>query len=177
MLVESITPVVLLALFFRFKGDAILLTKYSIMFLFLIPVFFIDLYHRLILDKLTIPMAVLGLLFTLMNDSDVRFLEAVLTALGIIILLLFIAWIYEKVRQREGIGGGDIKLLAALSIYIGVLSISFVIFISSLLAVIIALITAKTQKHEIPFGPFLAITSLFWVFLGNNFLNWYINLF
>jgi len=177
LVVEFVTPLILLALFFKFGTDLILFAKYAILFFFLIPIFFIDIFHRLILDKLTIPMAIIGLAFALLPESDITFLNAMLTSVGILVIMLLIAWLFEKVRKKEGMGGGDIKLLAAMAAYVGAINISFIVFFSSLLAVGFALFSRKGREDGIPYGPFLAAAALVWVLTGNFFLGWYLSMF
>ncbi len=163
-------------MFWRFQDNVFLFIKYSALFIFLIPIFFIDLYHRLILDKLTIPMAVVGLGLALLPATDISFLNALLTGLGVLVLMLLIAWVFEKVRQKEGMGGGDIKLLAAMATWLGVLNLSFILFFASVFAVIVALFTTRSREHGIPFGPFIVGASLIWILFGYHFLDWYLNL-
>jgi leader peptidase (prepilin peptidase)/N-methyltransferase len=176
LLVEIITPLVLIALFWKFSLDLVLFAKYAVLFGFLIPIFLIDLYHRLILDKLTIPLAILGLGFSLLPTTDVSFLNSLLTSLAILVIMLLIAWLFEKIRSKEGMGGGDIKLLAAMATYMGALNIAFIVFFSSVLAVIVAFSAPKTREHGIPYGPFLAVSAFVWILFGEYFLGWYFSL-
>jgi len=174
--VELITPVIFIALFWRFQDNVFLFIKYSALFIFLIPIFVIDLYHRLIPDKLTIPLAVTGLAFSIYAYTDVTFKNAILTSVGILVLMLVIAWLFEKIRHKEGMGGGDIKFLAAMATFLGVLNISFVLFFASVIAIIAALTSSKTREQGIPYGPFLVLSAFLWILFGDNFLSWYLNL-
>jgi leader peptidase (prepilin peptidase) / N-methyltransferase len=176
LIVEIITPLILIALFWKYSLDLVMFAKYAVLSCFLIPIFFIDLYHRLILDKLTIPMAILGLGFALLPSTDVSFVNALLTSIAILFIVLLIAWLFEKIRHKEGMGGGDIKLLAAMATYLGAMSISFVVFFSSIIAVVVAFTNPKARENGIPYGPFLAIATVLWVLLGQYFLGWYFNL-
>jgi leader peptidase (prepilin peptidase)/N-methyltransferase len=176
LIVEIITPLILLALFWKYSLDLVIFAKYAVLCCFLIPIFFIDLYHRLILDKLTIPMAILGLVFSLLPSTDISFINALLTGLAILIIMLLIAWLFEKISHREGMGGGDIKLLAALATYLGAMNISFVVLFSSIIAVIFAFTNAKAREKGIPYGPFLAVATVLWVLFGQYFLSWYFTL-
>ena len=151
--------------------------KYAILFGFLIPIFFIDLYHRLILDSFTIPLALLGIAFSFVPGTDVSYVESILTGLAILIVLLFIVWVFEKLRKKEGMGGGDIKLLAALGAFMGVLNLAFILLLSSVLALGFALTGSKTRQEGIAFGPFLVVAACFVILLGERFLNWYLSIF
>jgi leader peptidase (prepilin peptidase)/N-methyltransferase len=187
LMVEIITPLVFIAMFWKYGADLTLFAKYVVMFVFLIPIFFIDLYHRLILDKLTIPMAIMGLVFALLPGSDISFLNALVTSVGMLVLFLFIAWAFEKIRGKEGLGGGDIKLFAAMATYLGV-EIAFIIFFGSLIGLIVSviasLIMSKSWKefwanilsYQFPFGTYIVFASFFWVLWGKLFLDWYLNL-
>jgi prepilin signal peptidase PulO-like enzyme (type II secretory pathway) len=174
--VEIITPLIFISLFWKFGTNLILFGKYVILFVFLIPIFFIDLYHRLILDKLTIPMAIIGLGFALVPNTDVKILNAFLTGLGIMAVMLLIAWLFEKIKKVDGMGGGDIKLLAAMATFLGAINISFIVLFASVIAVIVAAAFPKTREHGIPYGPFLAVSTFFWLLFGNYFLEWYFSL-
>ncbi|MFO7660209.1 MAG: A24 family peptidase [Candidatus Cloacimonadaceae bacterium] len=167
---------IFILLFWRFQDNVFLFIKYSTLFIFLIPIFFIDFYHRLILDKLTIPLAIVGLAFALFPYNDISWLNALLTGVGVLVLMLLIAWLFEKVRHKEGMGGGDIKLLAALATFLGVLNLSFIIFFSSVIAVVAALTASKTREQGVPFGPFLVISNFIWIMFGYHFLGWYLGL-
>jgi len=174
--VEIISPLLLVAFFWKYGTDLILFAKYAVLFGFLIPVFFIDLYHRLILDKLTIPMAVIGLLFALLPGNDIGFWNALTTGAAVLLLLLGLAWLFEKVRHKEGLGGGDIKLLAALGTFLGGMNLAFTLLLGSFLALGFALVGSKTRKEGIAFGPFLVIATCLVVLLGERFLNWYLTI-
>lgn len=176
LLVEILTPVIYLALFWKFGTDPTLFAKYLVLFSFLIPIFFIDLYNRLILDKMTIPMAILGLGFGLLPGNDISFWNALLTAVILLLLMLGIVWLFEKVRHKEGMGGGDLKLLAALATYLGAINIAFVLFFASILAIIGAVFSKRGRQEGIAFGPFLAVACLIWVLAGGYILQWYVNI-
>lgn len=84
---------------------------------------------------------------------------------------LLIAWGYEKLSKKEGLGGGDIKLLAMIGSWLGVHSLLIVIVLSSLLGSIVGIgimiFQKKDFKTAIPFGPFLALGALAYLFFGN----------
>ena len=126
---------------------------------------------------MTIPMAVIGLAISLFPHTDVSFKTALLTGLGILVLMLLLAWLFEIVRHKEGLGGGDIKLLAAMATFLGVINLAFIIFFSSIIAVVVALTSPKTREQGIPYGPFLVAATFVWIMFGHRFLGWYLNLF
>jgi len=83
-----------------------------------------------------------------------------------------VAWGYEKLAKREGLGGGDIKLLAMIGAWLGIQSLLIVIIVSSLVGSLIGIgamiICKKDFKAAIPFGPFLALGALAYLFWGNE---------
>ena len=76
-------------------------------------------------------------------------------------------------RQKEGMGLGDAKLLSAIGFWFGWISIPFVIFLSSiiaLLSVIPSLLkNSKSLSSQIPFGPYIIIGTLVYLFFENSF--------
>jgi len=77
-------------------------------------------------------------------------------------------------------GGGDIKLLAMIGALIGWKGVLFTIFVSSAVgtvAGIVMMITTKQKgKLAVPFGPFLSIGTMVYIFFGNEILLWYYHL-
>ncbi len=176
LVVEIVSPLIFIALFWKYGTDILLFVKYSMLFFFLIPIFFIDLYERLILDKLTIPMAIIGLGFALIPNMDISILNSLITSVVILFVMLFIAWLFEKIKKVDGMGGGDIKLLAAMATFLGAISISFIVLFASIFAVLTAVTIPKVREQGVPYGPFLAIATFFWLLFGNHFLEWYLGL-
>jgi leader peptidase (prepilin peptidase)/N-methyltransferase len=92
---------------------------------------------------------------------------------GIIIgggILYLIGFIYEAIKKREGMGMGDVKLLAMIGAFIGWKGVIFVAFLSSLLGVLVGisviLFRGESLKYAIPFGPFLSFAAAFYCFTG-----------
>jgi len=166
--VEAITAVISLFLFLKF-GISL---KYLFAFLFssaLIVITFIDFDHQIIPDVITLPGIPIFFLVAVFF-MDVPFLDALL---GILIgggVLFAIAFLYEIITKREGMGGGDIKLLAMLGAFLGWKSLFFILFVSSLLGAVvgISLMIAKGRdmKYAVPFGPFLSVAALAYLFVN-----------
>ena len=167
-LVEILTAIMSLLLFWKFG----LSLKYMFSFVFsctLIVITFVDFDHQIIPDIITLPgipmFALIAVLF-----MNVPWMDAVL---GIIIgggCLYAVAVGYELITKREGMGGGDIKLLAMLGGFLGWKSIFFIVFVSSLLGALVgvSMMIAKGQnmKYAVPFGPFLSIAAVAYIFFG-----------
>ena len=94
-------------------------------------------------------------------------------------ILLLIAAAYERFRKKEGLGGGDIKLMAMLGAFFGWQASVIILFTSSFIGAILGLILMVVRKKSlnmaIPFGPFIVSAGMLWLFFGYRFLNWYLH--
>ena len=175
-LVEFITAILALLLFARFS----LTLNFLIFFIFtavLIVITFIDLDHQIIPDLLTLPGIPIFFLLAVFV-VEVPWIEA---AIGLIIgggVLLAIALGYEFITRREGMGGGDIKLLAMIGGFLGWKSLIFILLFSSLLGAVVGvalmLIKKEDMKYALPFGPFLSAAAVAYLFLGDAFMQFLI---
>jgi leader peptidase (prepilin peptidase) / N-methyltransferase len=125
----------------------------------------IDLRRGIIPDWLNLAIAALGLARTAILDDWTLALsaaaEGVLT--GAIVWLL--RWLYFRLRQRQGLGFGDVKLLAASAIWVGIAGIPMMLLVASLAALAAAGVLhltgeRMTRQTALPFGPFLALGLL-----------------
>ena len=86
-----------------------------------------------------------------------------------------IIFFYKTLRKKEGMGLGDAKLIAVVGFWFGWFSIPFVIFISSMVALIFSIpsLIKKTRdmSTQIPFGPFIIIGCLIYVTFANQIKN------
>jgi len=147
---------------------------------FLIAISFIDLEHQLLLDSLVYPLLWLGLFFSCFN----LFSDSHDAILGAIIGYAFF-WIIDKVfkliTKKEGIGQGDLKLLAAAGAWLGWQILPFMILTSSILGLIVGssvlLITRKSKETPIPFGPFIAVALWLGIIWGFDLTQAYLHLF
>ena len=175
-LVELITAALALILFIKFN----LSLTFLVFFVFtavLIVITFIDLDHQIIPDILTLPGIPLFFLAAVFIVK-VPWLEALI---GLLVgggVLFIIAFVYELISKREGMGGGDIKLLAMIGGFLGWKSLVFILLFSSLTGAIIgiAVMTIKKQdmKYAIPFGPFLSAAAIAYIFWGTEFMRFLI---
>jgi leader peptidase (prepilin peptidase)/N-methyltransferase len=145
----------------------------------LIVVTFIDLDHRIIPDSISLP----GIPIFFMAALAVPSITWQASAIGIVVgggSLFAVAWIYQLITGREGMGGGDIKLLAMIGAMIGWKGILFTLFAASAIGTIVGLLamvrSGKGMRLAIPFGPFLAIGAVIYLFFGNALIFWYLNL-
>jgi leader peptidase (prepilin peptidase) / N-methyltransferase len=177
-LVELAGGLMVLALWHTFP-DKLLLLAYAPFCLALLALTAIDLEHRLLPDLITIPGILLGLLLSLVLPH-LSFLESAAGALVGGGLFFGIAWLYEKLAGRRGLGGGDVKLLAMIGAFLGVAALPLVILISAALGtltgLILVLVQAPPQRPRwrtisLPYGPFLAAGAWCCLFWGEQLLN------
>ena len=91
--------------------------------------------------------------------------------------LYLVALGYSLIAKTEGMGGGDIKLLAMIGAFLGPKAVVTTIFLSALIGSLVGLtiiiIKRKGRKHPIPYGPFLALGAMLSLFWGDSLLIWY----
>lgn len=142
----------------------------------LLVIIVIDIHHQIIPDVISLPGIMAGLIFSVFSNSVTWQSSLIGIALGGG-LLYTIALLYFLIRKVDGMGGGDIKLLAMIGAWLGWQSLPFVIFASSFSGTIVGLIAMGYQKKgghtRIPFGPFLSITALIYVFFASDILYFF----
>jgi leader peptidase (prepilin peptidase)/N-methyltransferase len=140
---------------------------------------FIDLDHRIIPDVITLP----GIPICFAAGFALPTITYKEALLGILIgggSLFLVAWIYSLITKKEGMGGGDIKLLAMMGAIVGWQGVLFTIFVASLVGTLaglaVMLQSRKGLKLAVPFGPFLSIGGTMYIFFGTPLIDWYFNL-
>jgi leader peptidase (prepilin peptidase) / N-methyltransferase len=138
---------------------------------------FIDIDHRIIPDVISLPGIGIGLAASF-APGMITPLEAVIGMLVGGGSLFLVAWGYELLTHREGMGGGDIKLLAMIGAFMGWKGVLFTIFVASLTGTLAGVALMLRQrgglKLAVPFGPFLAIGAIAYLFIGPETLAWYL---
>lgn len=149
-----------LALRFNFSFVFVL---YFIFFAALLVIIFIDFHHQIIPDRISLPGIFIGFVGSFFNDH-VTWQQS---GLGILLgggILYAVAYGYYFLTRREGMGGGDIKLLAMIGAFLGWQSLLFVIFSSSVAGSVVGIAAMIKQKKggqtRIPYGPFLALGAM-----------------
>jgi len=164
---------VLIFYLFGFSSTTILFFILSIGFLI---IFFIDLKHFIIPNEITYPLMMLGFLKSFDPNLNLNlfpnFIDSLIGGfLGYIIIWLVI-FIYKKFRNKEGMGLGDAKLVSVIGFWFGWISIPFVIFFSSAIALIKVIPdlikNKKNLSSEIPFGPYLIVGCLTFLILNSQ---------
>lgn len=174
-LVEALNALGYLALLWRF-GPSGEMVVYAGLFSALLVVAGTDLSHKIIPNTVTYPGIVLGL----MSAGTVLPLGLLNGLIGLLVgggILWLLAWGSPYLFGKEGMGGGDIKLLAMLGAFLGwksaVLTIMIGSFVGSVIGV--SLLAARIIKREdyIPFGPFLVFGAIVALFFGPALIEWY----
>ena len=152
---------------------------YYLFFAALLTVTFIDIDHRIIPNVITLP----GIPICFAASFALPTINYKEALLGILIgggSLLLVAWVYSLITKKEGMGGGDIKLLAMMGAIVGWQGVLFTIFLASLVGTLAGLAamlqSRKGMKLAVPFGPFLSIGSITYIFFGTPLIAWYFNL-
>ena len=168
--VELLTATGFVAIFLL-DGPGIPLLRDLVFFSLLVPIVFIDIDHRIIPDELSLGGLAAGLLVSFLPGGDWKgSIAGALLGGGI---LYATAVLYEKVRGAEGMGGGDIKLLAMIGAFVGWRGTLATIFFGALLGAVGGILSMRKGgeglKTAIPFGPYLGVAALLSRYLGGWF--------
>ena len=120
-----------------------------------------------------------GLISLLFQDSDWRVIsvaESIGGAAFASLALWLVGWIYLKIRHREGLGFGDVKLIALIGAFLGMYRTVFVLMLGSIAGSIIGLsyiylARKDPSTYELPYGTFLSAAALVYIFAGRYFLS------
>ena len=164
---------VLIYFFFGFTISTLLLLILSIFF---IIIYFIDLKHYIIPNELTFPLMFIGFIKSFdPNLNQAIFPNFINSLIGGVFgysIIWLIIFFYKKVRNKEGMGLGDAKLLAAVGFWFGWIAIPFVLFFSSVVALLFVMpsLLKKSKKltSQIPFGPYIILGSILFFVLNQK---------
>ena len=164
---------VLIFYLFGFSSTTILFFILSIGFLI---IFFIDLKHFIIPNEITYPLMMLGFLKSFDPNLNLNlfpnFIDSLIGGFLGYIIIWIVIFIYKKLRNIEGMGLGDAKLVSVIGFWFGWISIPFVIFFSSAIALIKVIPdlikNKKNLSSEIPFGPYLIVGCLTFLILNSQ---------
>ena len=158
---------------FYFFGFTIATLLFFILTIFFTIIFFIDLKHFIIPNELTFPLMAIG--FFKSFDPNLNkylfpdYINSLIGGVAGYLIIWFIIFVYKKIKNKEGMGLGDAKLLSALGFWFGWISIPFILIFSSLTALGFSLPSlikkSKNLSTEIPFGPHMVIGCILYVVL------------
>ena len=162
ILVILISAILFLISFLQI-GLNIILFKALVLNSILIVISFIDIEHELIPDKIIIFTLVIGIIFSVIDDiSLLNAVGGMVFGGGSMLILAFVPGV---------LGGGDIKLMFVLGIFLGfkgtLLALLLAFITASIISIVLLVLKIKKRKDYIPFGPFLSIGS----FIAFHFTN------
>jgi len=168
LIIELLTGVIFLLTYIFVYTDIFSLIRTFILITAIIPSIFIDFDEMIIPDRFSIGLLISGFILSFFDPMMSWFNSLI----GIIVgggVLYLIALFYYYLTGNEGLGGGDVKLFAGIGSILGWYGVLNVMFYSSILGSIIGLvfllISKKSRKTPIPFGPFIGATALIYYFL------------
>ena len=166
VIVEAINIVSFITIYYFF-GISIITVLLMMLSLSFLIIFFIDLEHFIIPNVLTFPMMIVGFLKSFDPNLPYLFPNYINSLIGGLFgygVIWSIINFYKQIRKKEGMGLGDAKLLAVVGFWFGWISIPFVLFLSSVLALLwVAPDLIKKSKKltsQIPFGPYIILASI-----------------
>jgi leader peptidase (prepilin peptidase)/N-methyltransferase len=175
--VEAATALLFMAAWW-FYGPGPLLVSRLVFGCALIVLFAIDLEHHLLPNAITLPGIVVGLAFSFVTEPGWTS-----SVLGILLgggVLYLTAEAYFRVRHEEGLGMGDVKMLAMIGAFLGwqltFVTLMMASFAGSALGGLLILFKGGGMKTALPFGTFLAIGAGLAATVGSPILDWYLGM-
>ena len=142
----------------------------------LVVLFGIDLEHQILPNSITLPGVVAGLIFSLAGPPGLRD-----SVIGVLLgggVLYAIAAGYYLWRREEGLGMGDVKMLAMIGAFLGWQAVLLTLVLASLSGAVIGVammaLQRGTMKYALPFGTFLALGALVAMLAGEPIVDWYL---
>jgi leader peptidase (prepilin peptidase)/N-methyltransferase len=152
---------------------------YSILTSVLIVIFFIDLDHQIIPDKITLPGIVIALAISWLPGG----IGIIPSLIGFLVgggSLYLVALLGDFLFKKESMGGGDIKMAAMLGALMGWQKIIFIFMSSAVIGLVISvflMIFSKNLREQrvVPFGPFIALAAVLAIIYGDTIINYYLD--
>ena len=191
--VELLTGVVFFGAFW-FLGTKLAAVKFAAFGAIMIALVFSDLEERILPDEFTLGGTALGVIFAafvpvsggilllIFYGSKQQWLVSICDSVMAAAICSGALWgvraMYEKVRKREGLGLGDVKMGAMIGAFLGIQGALLTLLVGSLLGVVVGLgytwFTGKdASTYELPFGSFLGVSALAVGFFSEVIFNWY----
>lgn len=177
-IVEILTMLVFLLHWWTF-GWTLLMAVRLLFACALIALFAIDLEHHLLPDRITLPGIATGLILSVIVPPGI-----VEGMLGVILgggVLWAIGEAYYRYSGQEGMGGGDVKMLAMVGAFLGWKLVLVTLVLSSVMGSLIGLLVIAIRrggmKYALPYGTFIALGALAASLLGDRLIAWYVGLY
>lgn len=146
----------------------------------LIVLGFIDFYHKIIPDEITLPGIAMALIYSLFR-KDLSLNQALVGALAGAGSLLFIYGLYYLIRKKEGLGMGDVTMMLMIGAYLGWEQAFFTLILASLAGALVGAFfifcKKKSPQYALPFGTFLSPAAFFALLWGEKVLAAYLSLY
>jgi leader peptidase (prepilin peptidase)/N-methyltransferase len=174
-LVEALTAVMFGAAAWYY-GPTLLLLSRLVFGCALIVLFAVDLDHHLLPNAITLPGILVGLAFSVVTEPGwMASLAGAIVGGG---SLWLVAELYYRIRHEEGLGMGDVKMLAMIGAFIGWPLTIVTLMMASLAGAFVGLIVIALRKgdmkYALPFGTFLAMGAALAATVGPGLLGWYL---
>jgi leader peptidase (prepilin peptidase)/N-methyltransferase len=176
-LIEALTAA-MFALAWWYYGPGLLLLSRLVFGCALLVLFAIDLEHHLLPNAITLPGIIVGFAFSIFTEPG--WLASII---GIVVgggVLFLVAEVYYRVRREEGLGMGDVKMLAMVGAFVGwqltLLTLMLASFSGTIIGVALIISKRGGMKYALPFGTFLALGAAAAATVGPAILHWYFRL-
>ncbi len=198
--VELITGIAFLACALKWEFEPATFVN-SLFEAILVCLVFIDYRHQILPDAITIPGTVVGILLSsfqaggffndvvcyniassLLPDNPERLIPWAGSIFGAVVgggVLLVVGLAYKAVRKRQGLGMGDVKMMAMVGGFLGwrlaLLTVFFGSFIGSIAGVFLILFRGRNLQHKLAFGTFLGVAATLALLFGPALIDWYVS--
>ena len=177
-IVEAITGAMFLGAYLLYGPSLLLITR-LIFGCAMIVLFVIDLQHKILPNVITLPGIVVGLVL-----SEVAGPGWLASLIGIVAgggVLWGIAEVYYRLRKEEGLGMGDVKMLAMIGAFLGwklmLLTLVLSSFAGSIVGAVVVVMKKESLKYALPFGTFLAVGAIVAAAAGDRLVAWYLGIY
>jgi leader peptidase (prepilin peptidase)/N-methyltransferase len=173
LLIEALAAILAVAVLWRFGPTWQALSLFTLLAA-LLAVALIDWEFMIIPDQISLGFLALGLVLAPLTGPGIW--RALLGAVGAGGLLLAVGVIWEKSRGVPAMGGGDVKLMAAVGAFLGLVPTLLVIFFGAFLGAIYGLVVLRRGgQTKVAFGTFLSLAALVVTFFGQDLITWYLH--
>ena len=174
-IVELLTAINFCLIYYTY-GLSVTTLLFIVLSIIFVIIFFIDLKHFIIPNELTFSLMFIGFVKSFYPNLNTEIFPNFINSLigGVLgyIVIWIIIFLYQKIKNKEGMGLGDAKLLSAIGFWFGWVSVPLIIFFSSLIALVYVSPTlinkTKSLSTQIPFGPYLVIGTIVYIIFGNQ---------
>ena len=169
-IIELVIALLALLIFnqFEFTLDSLLVFIFCFS---LVIIFMTDFKEFIIPNTITYPIIILGTVINILNLNpfEVNLLDSLIAGILSAFLFFIISKVFLIVRKKEGLGMGDVKLIAMIGFWVGIQSTLIIIIISSLVGALFGLIMVGFKKLQIadylPYGCFISMAAGFVIYL------------